>query len=65
MVKDDIIAFVGEMIVTLLNGMIEDFIHAGDIGACADYCRQILKCALQRVIKPRYDQQKQKECDHI
>ena len=35
-----------------LNGMIEDFIHAGDIGTGADDRRQILQRPLQRVVEP-------------
>ena len=41
MIKDNIIALIGKPVITLLNGMIEDFIHAGDIGARADYRRQV------------------------
>ena len=46
MVKDNVIAFVEKPVIALLNGMVEDFIHTGDIGACADHRCKILKCAL-------------------
>ena len=51
MVKDNIIAFVRKSVIALLDGVIEDFVHAGDIGARANHCRQILKRALQWIIK--------------
>ena len=43
MVKDNIIAFVGKPGISLLNRMVEDLIHTGDVGAGADNCRQILQ----------------------
>ena len=52
MVECNIIAFVGKPVLSLLNGMIEDFIHSGDIGAGADNRRQILQRPLQRIVKP-------------
>lgn len=52
MVEGNIVAFVGERAFSLLNGMIEDFIHAGDIGTGADDRRQILQRPLQRVVEP-------------
>ena len=52
MVEGNVIAFVGECAFSLLNGVVEDFIHAGDIGAGADNRRQILQRPLQRVIEP-------------
>ena len=50
MVKDNIIPLIGKPITALLDGMIENFIHTGNVGSCTDDCRKILECALQRVI---------------
>ena len=52
MVEGNVIAFVGKSVFSLLNRMIEDFIHAGDISAGADNRRQILQRPLQRIVEP-------------
>ena len=39
-----------EQLAALLDRMIENFIHTGNVGSCTDDCRKILECALQRVI---------------
>ena len=52
MIESNIISLVGKLGISLLNRMIEDFIHTGDIGAGADNRRQILQRPLQRVVKP-------------
>ena len=64
-IEDNIIAIVGQRDVTLLQRMVQDLIHTGDIGASADDRRQILQCALQRIIKPGHDEQEKKEGQHI
>ena len=50
MVKDNIIPLIGKPVAALLDRMIENFIHTGNVGSCTDDCRKILECALQRVI---------------
>ena len=65
MVEGNIISLVGKFGISLLDRMVEDLIHTGDIGARADNRRQILQCPLQRVVKPRYDKQEQKEGQHV
>ena len=64
MVKDNIIALVGKPVAALLDWMIENLIHTGNIGSCTDDCRKILERALQRVIQTGYHQKKHKECKH-
>ena len=65
MVEGDIIASIGEPAAALLDGMIEDLVHAGDIGARADDGRQVLQRALQRIIQPGRYQQEHKEGQDI
>ena len=50
MVKDNIIPLFGKPVTALLDGMIENLIHSGNVGSCTDDCRKILERALQRVI---------------
>jgi len=52
MTEGNIISLVGERAFSLLNRVIENFIHAGDIGAGTDNRRQILQRPLQWVVKP-------------
>ena len=65
MVEGNIISLIGKFGIALLDRMVEDFIHTGDIGTCADNRRQILQRSLQRIVKPRYDKQEHKEGQHI
>ena len=65
MIKRNVIALVGELIFPLLDRMVKDFIHPGNIGSGADHRRQILQGALQRVVQPGHHQQEQKEGQHI
>ena len=64
MVKDNIIPLIGKPITALLDRMIENFIHTGNVGSCTDDCRKILERALQRVIQTGYYQKEHKECKH-
>ena len=47
MVKDNIISLIGKSVATLLDRVIENLIHTGNIDSCIDNCRKILECALQ------------------
>src|SRR5699024_6853525 len=64
MVKDNIIPLIGKPVAALLDGMIENLIHTGNVGSCTDDCRKILERALQRVIQTGYHQKEHKECKH-
>ena len=64
MVKDNITPLIGKPVTALLDRMIENLIHTGNVGSCTDDCRKILECALQRVIQTGYYQKEHKECKH-
>ena len=64
MVKDNIIPLIGKPVTALLDRMIENLIHSGNVGSCTDDCRKILERALQRIIQAGYHQKEQKESKH-
>ena len=65
MVKGDVAALVGKPGFSLLNGMVQDFVHPGDVGAGGNDRRQVLQSALEGVVEPGYHQQEQEEGQHV
>ena len=65
MVKCNIVSFVGQAVIPLLDGVVKNFIHPGNVGTGGDHRRQILQGALKRVIQPGHHQQEQEEGEHI
>ena len=65
MVKGNVIPLIGKAGFALLNGMVKDFIHTGDICPGGNYRRQILQRPLQGIIEPGNHQQEQEEGQNI
>ena len=64
-IEDDVAPSVGEGGGPLLDGVVQDLPHPGDVGAGADDGRQVLQRRLEGIIQPGGHQEEQEEGEHI
>ena len=61
MVKLHVTALVGQLGGPLLDGVVQNLVHPGDVGAGADDSSQILQGPLKRIVQPGHHQQEQEK----